>query len=242
MLHTDRQNLESDSDYQSKIQNGISPMTVAIPIQSIQLTPGSVINISNLTWEDFENILSELGEARRVRLTYYQGKLEIVSPLAIHERPHRIIADIVKTILDFEERDWEDFGSTTFKRPRIAGVEPDTCLYIQNASQVRGCTQMDLEIYPPPDLAIESDVTSITTLDAYTAIRVPEVWIYNNKQLKIYSFAGENYLQKSTSPTFADFPLIEMIPDWVQQAIDQGTSRMLRQLKANLGKYNQRLR
>ncbi|WP_365939901.1 Uma2 family endonuclease [Moorena sp. SIO3I8] len=135
-------------------------MTVTIPIKAIQLTPGSAITIDNLKWQDFETILDELGEKRRVRLTYYQGNLEIMSPLAIHERPHRIIADIVKGILNLQGRDWEDFGSTTFKRPEIAGVEPDTCLYIQNAPQMRGCTHIDLDIYPPPDLAIESDVTS----------------------------------------------------------------------------------
>ncbi|WP_202972080.1 Uma2 family endonuclease [Moorena producens] len=104
-------------------------MTVTIPIKAIQLTPGSAITIDNLKWQDFETILDELGEKRRVRLTYYQGNLEIMSPLAIHERPHRIIADIVKAILNLQGRDWEDFGSTTFKRPEIAGVEPDTCLY-----------------------------------------------------------------------------------------------------------------
>lgn len=209
-------------------------MTVAIPIKAIQLTPGSVINIHNLTWEDFEDILTEFGESRRLRLTYYQGTLEIMSPLAIHERPHRIIADIVKAILNIEGRDWEDFGSTTFKRPKIAGVEPDTGLYIQNAVKVRGCTRMDLEIYPPPDLAIESDVTSITTLDAYTAIGVPEIWIYNNHQLKIYTFENGQYKETSISSTFPNLLLIELIPLWVQKAIEQGTSRMLRELKNQL--------
>ena len=83
-----------------------------------------------------------------------------------------IIADIVKAILDSQGRDWEDFGSTTFKLSEIAGVEPDTCLYIQNAVQMQGCTQIDLEIDPPPDLAIECDVTSKTTLEVYAAIGV----------------------------------------------------------------------
>ena len=73
-----------------------------------------------------EEILAELGESPRSRATYYRGKLEIISHLALHERPHRIIADIVKTILDRQGRDWEDFGSTTLKRPPVAGVEPDT--------------------------------------------------------------------------------------------------------------------
>lgn len=206
-------------------------MTIAISIKAIQLTPGSVINIHHLTWDDYETILTELGESRCLRLTYYQGILEIMSPLAIHERPHRIIADIVKTLLDVEGRDWDDFGSTTFKRPKIAGVEPDTCLYIQNAEQIRGCIRMDLEIYPPPDLVIESDVTSLTNLDAYIAIGVPEIWIYNNNQLKIYIFENGNYQEVLNSPTFPNLSLVDMIPVWVQQAIEQGTSKMLRELR-----------
>lgn len=211
-------------------------MTTTISVAAIELTPGSVVNIHNLSWQDFESILNELGEQRQVRITYYQGKLEIVSPLALHERPHRIIADIVKAILDVQGRDWEDFGSTTFKRPEVAGVEPDTCLYIQNASQVKGCTLMDLEVYPPPDLAIESDVTSKTTLDAYAAISVPEVWIYSQGQLKIYVFQDRNYAEVSTSLIFPDLPLVTLIPQWVQQAIAQGTSQTLRQIKNNMKK------
>lgn len=104
-------------------------MTITIPINAIQLAPGSTVSIHNLSWQDFEAILADLGEHRRTRLTYYRGTLEIMSPLAIHERPHRIIADSVKAILDAQGRDWEDFGSTTLKRSEIAGVEPDTCLY-----------------------------------------------------------------------------------------------------------------
>ena len=209
-------------------------MTVTIPLKSIQLTPGSSVTIANLTWQDFETILTELGEQRRVRLTYFQGNLEIMSPLAIHERPHRIIADIVKAILDAQGRDWEDFGSTTFKLPEIAGVEPDTCLYIQNAPQMQGCTQMDLAIYPPPDLAIESDVTSKTNLKVYAAIGVPEVWIYSQQQLKIYTFVDGNYQENVTSPTFPNISITTLVPQLIQKAIERGTSKMLRQLRNDL--------
>ncbi|OUL21508.1 Uma2 family endonuclease [Nostoc sp. 106C] len=206
-------------------------MSVTIPIQAIELTPGSQIMISNLSWQDFEQILTDLGEKRTTRVTYYRGTLEIMSPLALHERPHRIIAYILTTILDLQGRNWEDFGSTTLKRPEIAGIEPDTCFYIQNADRVRGCTNLDLKKYPPPDLAIESDVTSKTTLDAYEAMGVPEVWIYGNKQLKIYLLSNEGYAETSISPTFPGLSLIELIPQMVQKAIDQGTSKMLRDLK-----------
>ena len=206
-------------------------MTVTIPLESIQLSPGNRVTINNLTWQGFEDIITELGEQRRVRLTYFQGNLEIMSPLAIHERPHGIIADIVKAILEVQGRDWEDFGSTTFKLPEVAGVEPDTCLYIQNATSVQGCTQMDLEIYPPPDLAIESDVTSKTTFEVYAALGVPELWIYRKQKLKIYTFSDGNYQASLVSSIFADLPITTLIPQLVREAIDGGTSKMLRRLK-----------
>ncbi|MFE1746290.1 Uma2 family endonuclease [Coleofasciculus sp. H7-2] len=209
-------------------------MTVTIPIRGIELSPGSMITIHNLSWQDFEEILTELGEKRSTRIAYYRGTLEIMSPLALHERPHRIIAYILTTILDAQGRDWEDFGSTTLKQPEIAGVEPDTCFYIQNASRVRGCTDMNLEVYPPPDLAIESDVTSKTTLNAYQALRVPEVWIYRDRQLTIYILQNGDYTESSVSLSFPDLPMTEMIPQLVQKAIDDGTSRMLRELKIQL--------
>ncbi len=209
-------------------------MSVTIPIQAIELSPGSHISIHNLSWQDFETILDNLGEKRNTRVAYYQGILDIMSPLALHERPHRIIANIVKTILDSQGRDWEDFGSTTFKRPVIAGVEPDTCFYIQNADRVKGCINMNLSIYPPPDLAIEADVTSITTLNAYIAIGVPEVWIYKDRQLTINILSENSYVQSSSSLVFPDLPITQIIPQLVLKAIDEWTSKMLRELKVQL--------
>lgn len=209
-------------------------MSVTIPIQAIELTPGSHISIHNLSWQEFENILLNLGEQRNTRMAYYQGTLDVMSPLASHERTHRIIASIVTAILDSQGRDWEDFGSTTFKRPPIAGVEPDTCFYIQNFNSVKGCTNMNLSIYPPPDLAIEADVTSITTLNAYIAIAVPEVWIYKDGQLTINVLNENSYVPSSKSLVFPDLAITQLIPPLVLKAIEEGTSKMLRELKAKL--------
>ena len=206
-------------------------MTITIAIPDIQLTPGSSITIANLSWEDFEALLNDLGEKRKTRLTYYQGCLEIMSPLAIHERPHRIIAYIITTILESQGRNWEDFGSATLKLPNVAGVEPDTCFYIDNASVVQGCSNLNLEQYPPPDLAIECDVTSQTTINAYTAIKVPEVWIYSNHQLTVYILDNNNYRTVENSLSFPHFPVKQLIPQLVQKAIQQGTRPMLQQLK-----------
>ena len=40
------------------------------------------------------------------------------------------------------------------------GLEPDQCYYIQNEGKVWGKDHIDLQIDPPPDLAIEIDITS----------------------------------------------------------------------------------
>ncbi|MBW4465577.1 MAG: Uma2 family endonuclease [Pegethrix bostrychoides GSE-TBD4-15B] len=203
--------------------------STAIPIQNLVLAPGSCITAADVSWEQYEAISAELGN--RARLTYYDGLLEIMSPLPIHERPHRIIGYIVTTLLDAENRDWEDFGSTTFRRFPNAGLEPDTCFYIQNAAAVRDCERMNLEVYPPADLAIESDVTSQTTFSAYAQIGVPEVWRYKSGRLQIFLLQAGEYIESGNSPTFLNLPVSTLIPKLVEQALQTGSSQMLRNLR-----------
>ena len=207
-------------------------MTITTPIKTIALSPGSHLLIPNVTWEQYEDLLAELGEERRIpRINYCNGTLELMSPLPAHERPHRIIGYIVTAILDAQRREWEDFGSTTFKKSKRAGLEPDTCFYIQNAERVRDLQRMDMTQDPPPDLAIEADVTSKTTLEAYAVLQVPEVWIYDNGKLKIHLLQNGEYQESAISPTFPDVAIAEIIPQLVQQAFQQGTSTMLRNLR-----------
>ncbi|MBJ7901320.1 MAG: Uma2 family endonuclease [Cyanobacteria bacterium RI_101] len=206
-----------------------------IPITTLDISPGSHLLIPDITWEQYEVLYRDWGEERRVpRLNYCHGTLEIMSPLPAHERPHRIIADIIKTLLDAEDRAWEDFGSTAFKKAPQVGLEPDTCFYIQNAARVRALLRIDLDTDPPPDLAIESDLTSKTTLESYAVLGVPEVWIYDNSCLSIY-LLGENGYQRGTiSQVFPALDMPRLIPELVQLALSSGTSVMLRNLRRRL--------
>jgi Uma2 family endonuclease len=113
------------------------------------------------------------------------------------------------------------------------GVEADTCFYIQNAEVVRNCTHLDLTQFPPPDLAIECDVTSKTVINAYRTVKVPEVWIYEGGELQIYLYYSDRYEKTLRSLAFPDFPISEMIPYLLQIALTQGTRQMLGELKAN---------
>ena len=165
------------------------------------------------------------------RINYCHNTLELMSPLPIHERPNRLMADIVKTLLDVQDRDWEDFGLTTFRKAQTAGLEPDTCFYIQNAERMRACKRFDPTQDPPPDLAIESDATSKTTLEAYQILRVPEVWIYENRRLTVYFLVDEKYQTSFSSATFPSLQITELIPRLIAEAEQMGTRRMLKQLR-----------
>lgn len=214
----------------------ITEMTVTIPINKIELNPGSLITLNNLTWEQFEAFLEEReANGIKTRIAYIQGTLSIMSPLLAHERPHRIISDIVKVLLDSQEREWEEFGSTTFrKKAKKVGLEPDTCFYIQNAQKMRSRMRIDLTVDPPPDLAIEVDVTSKTTLDAYEALAVPELWIYTEEKFTIQVFTDGLYVESSISPTFPNLPILELIPNLVNQVLTMGSSKMLRELRKRM--------
>lgn len=211
----------------------VSP--VVKPISQMRLAPGSRVTIEGVSWDEFEAILQELGEKRSLRVAYSNSTLEIMVPLPEHEKPKDIISDIVKILLKKTGRKYEPFGSTTFKQENIAGVEPDACFYIQNYQKMIGRRRIQPGD-PPPDLAIEIDVTSQTTLDAYVAIATPELWVYNDK-LTIYLFYDGRYIKSDNSPTFPNIPLLEIIPNTVEQAWQVGTVQALEELETLLNTY-----
>lgn len=203
----------------------MAPAPIAKPISQMHLAPGSVVSIPNLSWEEFERLLEELGEQRAARIAYSYGTLEIMVPLPEHERPTELISDLVKRLLNTTGQDYEPFGSTTFKREGTAGVEPDACFYIQHAPQMRGRRLQPGD--PPPDLAIETDVTSVTTLTAYEAIAVPELWVYADGNLAFYRLQGGRYVESDHSPTFPGLPVKRLILDAVAQVWTAGTPAVL---------------
>ncbi|MEL6470551.1 MAG: Uma2 family endonuclease [Cyanobacteria bacterium J06623_4] len=210
----------------------VTSVPVTVPIRALSLSPGSHLLIENVSWEQYEALLEELGENRLVpRINFCHNTLELMSPLPAHERPHRIMADIVKTLLDLQNRDWEDFGSSTFRKLKEAGLEPDTCFYIAHAEQMRKCERFDPDRDPPPDLAIESDITSATTLETYQTLQVPEVWIYTPNELIIHVLGPSGYRTTAQSPTFPSLTITKLVPQLIQEAKRIGTRQMLRQLR-----------
>ncbi|MGK7875344.1 MAG: Uma2 family endonuclease [Xenococcaceae cyanobacterium] len=202
---------------------------VTLQLRQIQIPPGQRLELQDVSWQEFEAILEELGEHRGTRLAYSKGTLEIVAPLPEHEVSKELIGDMAKILLDEFEINYECFGSTTFKRQDMKhGIEPDNCFYIQNYERMIGRDRIDLSVDPPPDLAIEIDVTSKTQLDAYEGLGVRELWRYENRSLRIDVLEEGKYVESSSSPTFPGLPISAVISEYVKQSRSVGRSLALR--------------
>ena len=78
---------------------------------------------------------------------------------------------------------------------------------------MRGKQEVDLTIDPPPDLAIEVDITSssIDRISIYAQLGVLELWRYDGNSLKIYWLHKGTYQEKFDSPTFPSLLTIEIL-------------------------------
>ena len=199
--------------------------------------------LKNISWQTYEALLKDLESQRGIRLTYDRGLLEIMTPLAPHERNSRLIGRLVEALTEELNIEICSLGSLTCKREDLArGLEPDECYYIQNEPVIRSLEQIDLNQDPPPDLAIEIDITSssINRLALYASLGVPEVWRYDGSRLIIYQLEGGEYKVCDRSSTFplitsseiirflelrksnGETALIRLFREWVRNQVQQG--------------------
>ncbi|MEM9508970.1 MAG: Uma2 family endonuclease [Cyanobacteria bacterium P01_E01_bin.35] len=203
-----------------------------VALEKIVVKPGQQLLLQDMSWSDFEQILADLGEHRGSRISYSDGELEIMVPLPEHEKHKEIIGEIVRILLDKLEIDFEALASTTFKNQQMnQAVEADACFYIENHQAVIGKDRLDLTIDPPPDLAIEIDITNRTHFNNYLLLGVPELWRYTRTSFKIYLLHGDRYLESKTSPNFPNIPIVELVECYTKQAQIEGRSKAIRALK-----------
>lgn len=208
-------------------------MSMLLELNQLIVKPGHQLLIKNISWSTYKRILAELGDNRNYKLGYGQGVLEIMAPLPEHEVAKVIIGDLVKALLEELDLEFWSLGSTTFDRENMdAGVEPDDCFYIQNEAKVRGKDRIDLEIDPPPDLAIEIDITSRTRFNNYQALRVPELWRWNGSKVEINVLINGKYVESNTSSIFPNLPISQAIPKYLLLSKTNGRNTTMKVFRA----------
>lgn len=212
------------------------PVVITVNSDRIDLPPGSEVTLRYQTWTDYEALLESQRDhaAVKIRFNNYTQQISIMSPLPGHGNRSRTLADLVTVLLRYQGRDWHGFDPITLRRLREAGAEPDACFYIQNWQAVLGKDRIDLDQDPPPDLAIEMDLTSLTDLEIYRILAVPEVWIYRQGSLAIYVLMPEGYEDRPTSPTFPEVDVKNLLPGYVERAWLAGSSVALREFETFL--------
>jgi Uma2 family endonuclease len=152
--------------------------------------------LENISWQTYQSLLKDFEQQPAMRLTYDQGRLEIKMPLDPHESYKKLLGRLVEALTEELGVEVRSLGSRTCDRKDLArGLEPDQCYYIQNEQAVWDKAQIDLAVDPPPDLAIEIDMSSssLNRLSIYADLGVPEVWRYDGAVLTIYRLEAHNY-------------------------------------------------
>lgn len=191
-----------------------APVAAPVPGSHAAVRGETRVVLESISWSLYQQLLRELGDNRGARLAYDNGRLEITSPSDSHEYVKTIVGRLIEAYADAMDIDIDGLGSWTMKREELKkGIEPDECYYVQSLPAIADKQELDLSVDPPPDLAIEVDISwsSLPKQPIYAALGVPEVWRFDGKRFKILrrTDAGD-YAEASQSGCFPGFPIDEV--------------------------------
>ncbi len=172
----------------------------------MRLVRGRKIILRNIDWKTYSRLIVAFNEHRGVRMTYDRGRLEIMCPMLLHDGDADFLGHLILAMTEELGLPFKAGGSTTLRRHHLRkGVEPDRCYWIANEAYVRGKARLDLRIDPPPDIAIEADITSssLDRMAIYAALGVPELWrLEGGTSLIFYGLSAGAYTIISHSRSF----------------------------------------
>ncbi|HVA47478.1 MAG TPA: Uma2 family endonuclease [Pirellulales bacterium] len=157
--------------------------------RSAQLGAEHRFVLYSVPWETYE-LLRDARGLERVRMTYDRGTLELMTPSQRHESVNSLLGQLLVAFTNELQIPRRSLRSTTWKRHvMFKGLEPDECYYILNHPRIRDLQEINLEVDPPPDLAIEVEIRrgAIKRMALYAALGVPEVWRWHKNALKAYA-------------------------------------------------------
>jgi Uma2 family endonuclease len=169
-------------------------MTITLSVQSDTDQEQRLLMPGTYNWQEFETLEALFSESTGFRITYLDGWIELMTL----GEPHELIKSLLGMFLEayFIEMGIEFIpaGSATCRgEDKGTSFEPDESYYL-------GAEKLDAK-KAHPDLAIEVILTSgnLQKLEKYRRFQIPEVWLWEDNQLKIYSFRNNNYQKVSRS-------------------------------------------
>jgi Uma2 family endonuclease len=199
---------------------------------AIKMEPRQRFVLWNIGWKSYELINEALNE-QHVRTTYDRGDLELMSPLPIHELIKVWFGQFLLVLAEEIDFPIRAIGQPTLRRSvRDRGLEPDDGFYLASLERVVDWETLNLDRDPPPDLALEIDITSccLDRMGVYAGLGIPEVWRFSGEQWHIHLLGADGTYQASlTSAALPYLPLTEIMP-LLQQTIDIRDDRERRRM------------
>lgn len=195
--------------------------------------------LADISWQQFEQLLVELGETRQARLTYLRGKLEMMTPVEAHERCSRLIDSLILVLADELATAVTSLTAVILKNAEIGcATEPDACYYLEERQPQ---TELDLTHDLSPDLVVEVALTksSLQKLPIYASLGIPEVWRYITTagedmlkgKLTIYQLQDDSYIERAHSAAFPFLPASRIL-EFMEQSDSMSLAAALKLLRA----------
>lgn len=191
-----------------------------------QLPADTVITFHGVSWEEYEELLDQVGEASGLRISFDSGALTVMTLSPEHESYTRFLESLMTVIRLRRRINIRSFGSATMrKRSKSKGNEPDACFYVQTAAVLGNRMHIDFAVDPPPDIAVEIDVhhDSFSKFPIYAGLEVPEIWRYDGERLTIFHLKEDSYV--STEASLA-FPMLtgRLLTEFLTRLREEGES------------------
>lgn len=152
------------------------------------------------TWDEYVQII-ENPAYEKAKGYYYNAQMRIEMPPVgnDHASDHTIIISAISLLAATKRIDLNGKDNCTYRKTGYNSAQPDVSYYIgANADVVPyGTSIIDLDIYPPPTLAIEVANTSLSDDKGekrllYENLGVAEYWIVDVQNVQVIAFAIEN--------------------------------------------------
>ena len=159
-------------------------------------TAEDVVVLEDISWDTYCRLNDE-NFSSSIRMSFFEGALEILTLSARHENWERMIEVLVHSLVEGMGLDCVSFGSVTMRRKDLrAGLEPDACFYFgPMAAAMRGREELNLQTDPAPDLAVEIDISrrSLPKFPLYAALGIGEIWRAHQDEMVLYQLVDGEY-------------------------------------------------
>jgi Uma2 family endonuclease len=199
-----------------------------------QMTEPNRFVLGYVDYQTYKTVADAFGE-RPFRATFDGRSIELMTMSPRHEGWKAIIGRLLDTLTEELEIEVAAFGSMTMRRDDLKrGLEPDQCYYVQHEPTVRGRLDLDLEHDPPPDLAIEVEVSrsALDRMGIYARLGIGEVWRFDGESLQVVLLndAGR-YCPVDASQCFPMLPM-EVFARFLRMREGTGDLQLVRAFRA----------